>query len=112
MDGRDKKKSIATTGGDVRCKKTAKEKTRRLNADLQKNVSQLKVANKELESFSYSISHDLRAPLRILDGNSAILLEDYAHHLEEEPKRLLGTVRQNVRKMNNLIDHLLKFSKL
>lgn len=85
---------------------------KQLNADLQKNLEQLEAVNKELESFSYSVSHDLRAPLRIVSGQTGILLEDYEHSLDESAKRLLTGIRNNVLKMNTLIDDLLKFSKL
>jgi two-component system, sensor histidine kinase and response regulator len=85
---------------------------KKLNAELQKNVSQLEDVNKELESFSYSVSHDLRAPLRIVSGQTGILLEDYESQFNDGARRLLSGIRQNVNKMNNLIDDLLKFSKL
>jgi two-component system, sensor histidine kinase and response regulator len=85
---------------------------KKLNAELQKNVSQLEDVNKELESFSYSVSHDLRAPLRIVSGQTGILLEDYENQFNDGARRLLSGIRQNVNKMNNLIDDLLKFSKL
>jgi signal transduction histidine kinase len=85
---------------------------KQLNSELQKNLAQLEIVNKELESFSYSVSHDLQAPLRILNGHSAILLEDYGEAVDEEAKRLLGSIRNNALKMSNLINDLLKFSKL
>lgn len=112
IDSSDQQKSIAITERDITQEKIANERIRDLNADLKKNVTQLEATNKELESFSYSVSHDLRAPLRILDGNSSILTEDYADKLDDEAKRLLGSLRQNARKMNNLIESLLKLSKL
>jgi len=89
----------------------ADSQIKQLNSELQKNIIQLEGVNKELESFSYSISHDLQAPLRILNGHSAILLEDYGDTLDDEAKRLLGSVRRNTQKMNDLITDLLKFSK-
>ena len=85
---------------------------KQLNSELQKNLAQLEMVNKELESFSYSISHDLQAPIRILGGHSAILLEDYSDKLDNEGKRLLESIQSNTHKMNDLIHDLLKFSRL
>ncbi len=90
----------------------ADRQIKELNSELQKNLTQLETTNRELESFSYSVSHDLRAPLRILKGHSGILLEDYGDRLDDEAKRLLGSIQGNVNKMNNLIDDLLRLSKL
>jgi PAS domain S-box-containing protein len=112
IDSSDQQKSIAITERDITQQKLADEKIRDLNADLKRNVTQLEVTNKELESFSYSVSHDLRAPLRALDAHSSMLMEDYADKLDQEAKRMLDTIRHNVHKMNNLIDSLLKLSKL
>jgi signal transduction histidine kinase len=66
----------------------------------------------ELESFSYSVSHDLRAPLRAIDGYARMLDEDYASRLDAEAQRLIGVVRANARRMGQLIDDLLAFSRL
>jgi PAS domain S-box-containing protein len=68
--------------------------------------------NGELESFSYSVSHDLRAPLRSIDGYTQILLEDYADKLDSEGKRILNVVVNNARRMATLIDDLLDFSRI
>jgi PAS domain S-box-containing protein len=68
--------------------------------------------NKELEAFTYSVSHDLRAPLRSIDGYSRILEEDYAPSLDDEGKRVLAIVRNNARRMGKLIDDLLDFARL
>jgi PAS domain S-box-containing protein len=68
--------------------------------------------NKELESFSYSVSHDLRAPLRSIDGYAQILVEDYAKNLDAEGNRLLNVVVSNARRMGKLVDDLLDFSRV
>jgi PAS domain S-box-containing protein len=73
---------------------------------------QLELANKALESFSYSVSHDLRAPLRSIDGFSRTLLEDHSEKLDAESKRLLDTIRRNTDKMKQLIEGLLSLSRL
>ena len=112
VDSGSQQNSIAITERDITQQKIADERIRDLNADLKTNVAQLEVTNRELESFSYSISHDLRAPLRILDGNCTILLEDNLDKLDEGARQRLGSIRQNVNKMNILIDSLLKLSKL
>jgi light-regulated signal transduction histidine kinase (bacteriophytochrome) len=87
-----------------------------LNASLERKVEQrthqLQVANKELEAFSYSVSHDLRAPLRAINGYARMLEEDYGHTLDHDGKRLLTTVQKNAIQMGSLIDDLLAFSRL
>ena len=81
-------------------------------ADLAAANTNLAAANKELETFAYSVSHDLRAPLRAIDGFSHVLLEDYAGKLDAEGKRLLGVVRENSVRMGQLIDDILAFSRV
>ena len=79
---------------------------------VQETNRQLEVANKELEAFSYSVSHDLRAPLRTVDGYSQAVLEDYGEQLPDEGKRYLQTIRRGAQQMGELIDDLLKFARL
>jgi hypothetical protein len=92
-------------------KKRAELEIERLNKVLKQHTIQLGAANKELESFSYSVSHDLRTPLRAIDGFSYILLEEHQDQLDDEGKRLLGIVRENTEKMAQLIDDILSFSR-
>jgi light-regulated signal transduction histidine kinase (bacteriophytochrome) len=100
---------------DVSKRKQAEEQIQRLNAELEQRViertSQLEAANKELEAFAYSVSHDLRAPLRAIDGFSRIILEDYAGRLDAEGNRFLTVVRTNTQKMDQLITDLLALSR-
>ena len=84
----------------------------RASKDLQDANRELEAANKELEAFSYSVSHDLRAPLRTIDGFSQILLEDYATQLDDEGQDYLGRVRAASQHMGHLIDDLLDLSRV
>jgi signal transduction histidine kinase len=94
----------------------SEDQLRCLNSELEQRVQErtgkLKEANMELEAFSYSVSHDLRAPLRAIDGFSRILAEDYAEKLDEDGKRVLNVIRSNTQNMGRLIDDLLAFSRL
>ncbi len=97
---------------DITERKRAEQSIRQLNTDLEKQAEQLQAANKELEAFSYSVSHDLRAPLRAIDGYTRILVEDYESILDDEGKRICGVISREARRMGQLIDDLLAFSRL
>jgi PAS domain S-box-containing protein len=107
---------IDGTVEDVSAKHEAEEEIHRLNQELEQRVlqrtAQLQAANKELEAFSYSVSHDLRAPLRAITGFSQILTEEKSGNLDAEGRRLLGVITDNTRRMGQLIDDLLAFSRL
>ncbi|MHB9029785.1 MAG: PAS domain-containing sensor histidine kinase [Candidatus Latescibacterota bacterium] len=87
------------------------ERTQRLNESLKRMTLQLASSNKELEAFSYSVSHDLRAPLRSLDGFSLALLEDYSDRLDAEGRNYLNRIRSAAQRMSQLIDDLLNLSR-
>lgn len=105
-------KSIAITERDITEQKASETRINLLNSELQKNVEQLELINKELESFSYSVSHDLRAPLRAIMGFSRIIQNEFHSSLDEEGIRMFGNIETNAKKMGVLIDDLLEFSRL
>lgn len=83
-----------------------------LQKRVREHVVELEAANKELEAFSYSVSHDLRAPLRVINGMSTVLVETYAPQMPDEAQQLVGRIRHSADHMGQLIEHLLKFSSL
>jgi PAS domain S-box-containing protein len=97
---------------DITEQKRTQEEIAQLNRDLGRRADALETANRELEAFSYSVSHDLRSPLRALNGFSDALLEDYRDALDEDGKDMLDRIAAAASKMSDLIDDLLKLSRL
>jgi PAS domain S-box-containing protein len=115
MDDAGKPVGLASTERDITEHKRVVEEVHKLNVELEQRVAertvQLEAANKELEAFAYSVSHDLRAPLRAVDGFSRILLEEYQSELSPDAQNYLNLVRSNTAQMGRLIDDLLTFSR-
>ena len=97
---------------DITAQRVAERRIRELNDSLARQNNDLKAVNQELEAFSYSVSHDLRAPLRAIDGFSQILLKEHAGQLDEKGLDRLGRVRRGAQRMGELIDDLLKLSRV
>ncbi|GAB4578680.1 MAG: hypothetical protein Fur0022_14160 [Anaerolineales bacterium] len=107
---------IQSVGRDITEQREAEQKIHELNADLERRVlertAQLEAMNKELEAFSYSVSHDLRAPLRAINGFSQVLAEELTSSLSDTHQRYFQLIQNNVHRMNRLIEDLLAFSRL
>ncbi len=103
LDGAGKPYAVCGISTDITERKRTEEQVRKLNAELEQRV-------RELDAFAYSVSHDLRAPLRSLHGFSEILLEDYAGSLDDEGREYLQRIQDNVARMGQLIDDLLMLS--
>ncbi|ASU38684.1 histidine kinase [Herbaspirillum sp. meg3] len=96
---------------DISARKQNEREIEELNADLKRQALHLSNINKELESFSYSVSHDLRAPLRAISGYAMMVEEDYAEALDDKGRELLQVIGKNVKKMDGLINDLLRLSR-
>jgi PAS domain S-box-containing protein len=100
---------VVSSFNDITCQVKAQEEIKLMNEDLERRVLE---RTHELEAFTYSVSHDLRAPLRAIDGFSRIIQAEYGDRLDGEGIRLFNVIVQNVHKMGRLIDELLGFSRL
>lgn len=109
-------RDVLATVHDITRHKEAEEAVQALNVELEQRVAartaELEAANRELESFAYSVSHDLKAPLRGIDGYSQILLEDYGERLDDDGRQVLANVRRGVTQMHALIDDMLAYSRM
>jgi PAS domain S-box-containing protein len=112
----DGRKTVLKANRDITQEKRAHEEIRQLNRELEQRVTdrtaQIEASNKESEAFAYSVSHDLRAPLRGIDGWSQALIEDYGPQLDQKAHQYLVRVREETQRMGHLIDDLLKLSRL
>ncbi len=97
---------------EVEERKRREDEIRKLNRELVKRASELETSNNELESFAYSVSHDLRAPLRHVVGYSELLQKQASSSLDEKSRRFMHTILESSKRMGNLIDDLLAFSRI
>jgi PAS domain S-box-containing protein len=110
-DGNGNIRGFSEVARDISERKRAEEEVRKLSESERRHAAQLEAANKELEAFSYSVSHDLRSPLRSIDGFSLALMEDYADQLDETANSFLKRIRSATQRMAQLIDDLLNLAR-
>jgi light-regulated signal transduction histidine kinase (bacteriophytochrome) len=107
-----REKLIYASAHDVTDQHASAERIQRLNADLAMRAQQLETANRELESFSYSVSHDLRAPLRHIDGFANLLAKRASESLDGESRRYVATISKSAKRLGAFSDDLLTFSRI
>ena len=112
QDERERPVAILETNNDITERKRTEEAIRKLNDDLEKRTAELQAINKELEAFAYSISHDLRAPLRHMVGFAELLQKIASSILDEKSRRYMTMILESAKRMGDLIDDLLAFSKI
>jgi PAS domain S-box-containing protein len=111
-DAQDRPLAVLETNNDITQRKLAEERIRKLNAELERRTLELEASNKELEAFAYSVSHDLRAPLRHVAGYSELLMKQASAVLDEKSRRYVTMLMESAKKMGDLIDDLLAFSRI
>lgn len=116
LDPRHHEAGITFSALDITARKAAMDQVRRLNAELEQRVAErtaeLTSKNRELETFTYSVSHDLKAPLQVMEGYNRLLLESYGQRLDEEGLLYLRSIRSSIDQMNRLIDGLLAYARI
>jgi light-regulated signal transduction histidine kinase (bacteriophytochrome) len=115
LDSAGKAYAVAGISTDITARRQAEEQVRKLNAELEQRVrertAELETTARELDAFAYSVSHDLRAPLRSLHGFSRFLEEDYSDRLDDDGREYVARIKSSVAKMGQLIDDLLRLSR-
>ena len=111
-DEQDRPAAILETNNDITERKRWEEQMQSLNHELAKRSTELEVINKELEAFAYSVSHDLRAPLRHMAGYTELLQKRISSQIDEKSQRYMGILLESAKRMGNLIDDLLSFSRI